>query len=123
MNGVQVTQLRWQGRHGHFADRALVVVGGKLHQLPPMGAQGGQALEHARHIAQAGFLQPLRGTVMDRPDHAQQIPRTQGHPHQGARRERGVFGLWHMPVRQQAADVAVRWRLNGNVNPLVHLIN
>jgi hypothetical protein len=28
-----------------------------------------------------------------------------------------------MPVRQQAADVAVRWRLNGNVNPLVHLIN
>jgi len=28
-----------------------------------------------------------------------------------------------MPVRQQAADVAVRWRLNGNVNPLVHLMN
>jgi hypothetical protein len=28
-----------------------------------------------------------------------------------------------MPVRQQAADVAVRWRLNGNVNPLLHLMS
>jgi hypothetical protein len=28
-----------------------------------------------------------------------------------------------MPVRQQAADVAVRWRLNGDVNPLLHLID
>ena len=27
-----------------------------------------------------------------------------------------------MPVRQQAADLAVRWRLNGDVNPLGHLL-
>jgi hypothetical protein len=27
-----------------------------------------------------------------------------------------------MPVRQQAADLAVRWRLNGDVNPLGHLM-
>jgi hypothetical protein len=47
----QVAQLRRQGRQGHFAQRALVVLGRELNKLPPVVTQWGQILQHAGDIA------------------------------------------------------------------------
>ena len=49
--GAQVAQLRRQGRQGHFAQRALVILGREQHQLPPGVTQRGQILQHAGDIA------------------------------------------------------------------------
>ena len=104
---------RWGQRGGgNLAQAALVVAGGKRHQLAPRRGQGGQGIEH---LGQRAQHHPRRqvgvGGRHRLPHHPQQLALPQGHAHQGAGGQRVPMG-----VAEQTAHIAVQRGLHRNVD-------
>jgi len=108
----QVTQLRRQGRQGHFAQGALVILCRKLHQLPPCTVQWGQPFQNTAHIANGRGGHVYRGRFMHGPDHPEDLTRPEGYPDQLPR----LYGQG-AAVAQQAAHRAVCRGLDCDVDP------
>ena len=112
--GVQVPQLGRQHRQRQFADAALVVARGELHQPPPAVGQRRQRIERLAHRSQLGFGQALvlgqvhavRQVVPHQPHH---VPTAQRHMHQGARGQ-----VLRAEVVQRSCQPAVLGCLHGD---------
>ena len=113
--GRHLAQLWWQGGDGDFTEAALVIVGGKGHQPSPGLVQWRYALQLGGNAAQ---LHPIGNRFRGGrriPDHAQQLPFSQGNAYQRAGLQRRVA-----TVAQQITYGAMGRGLDGNVNSMGH---
>jgi len=113
---VQVLERGGQRAHGHFAQAALVIAGGELHQLQPLGIQGGQTDQHGVHRLGLRFAQIAWGVVGAVLHDTHDGSLTQGHPDQGPGGKRMLTS-----VAQGSAHPAVGGRGNDDAGPMCHL--
>ena len=112
----EVAQLRRQGGECHFADRTLVILGGKDDQLLPGRTQRCDALQGAGNIAHLLRVDLASGVCRAGfPDHAQGLAPAQWHAHQGAWGQR-----LRAAVGQHRSQRRVRRGLHQNAKPGVH---
>ncbi len=83
LGAVEFAQLRGQGCQGNLAGRALVIAGGKVHQLAPRRAERRQCVQNGAHGTQAGSFHPAFGPCGLVPDDAQGLAPAQRYAHQG----------------------------------------
>ena len=109
---VEVAQLRGQCAERHLAQAALVILGGKRHQLAPVRIERREPVKTGRHFPRrCGFQSRIGG--VHAPDHAQHFTLAQGHPHELAR----LQGQ-RAAVAQQIAHATVGGGLHSHFDPM-----